>query len=98
MSDYDTVEFEWDEGKRLLNLAKHGLDFRDAENLFDGRPHLTVASVTDSEHRFLTTGILDERFVTLVWTERMEKIRFISLRRARNEERREYCKLFGGRN
>jgi uncharacterized DUF497 family protein len=30
------MEFEWDEGKRLANMAKHGLDFVDAPVLFDG--------------------------------------------------------------
>ena len=26
----------WDEKKRTFNLAKHGIDFRDAEKIFDG--------------------------------------------------------------
>jgi uncharacterized protein len=33
--------FTWDEKKRKLNLAKHGIDFRDAEVIFDG-PLVTV--------------------------------------------------------
>jgi uncharacterized DUF497 family protein len=35
---------EWDNGKRLLNLEKHGLDFRVARLLFDGRKNITVQS------------------------------------------------------
>jgi len=34
------MRFEWDEGKRLSNLAKHGLDFRRAVDVFD-RPSFT---------------------------------------------------------
>ena len=35
---YNTSMFEWDEGKRALNLEKHALDFQDAWRLFDGTP------------------------------------------------------------
>jgi len=32
------MDFEWNEAKRRSNLDKHGLDFRDALDMFDGRP------------------------------------------------------------
>jgi uncharacterized DUF497 family protein len=32
------MQFEWDEAKRVANAAKHGIDFRTAIELFDGRP------------------------------------------------------------
>lgn len=35
------MPFEWNEAKRLANLAKHRLDFAHAEALFDVRPVLT---------------------------------------------------------
>jgi uncharacterized DUF497 family protein len=41
--------FTWDEKKRKLNLAKHGVDFRDAPAIFDGP--LVVVSVTYTERR-----------------------------------------------
>jgi uncharacterized protein len=31
------MEFEWDETKREQNLAKHGIDFRRAAQIFRGR-------------------------------------------------------------
>jgi hypothetical protein len=37
-----TTAFEWDEGKRRQNVAKHGIDFVRAQELFDGRRVLTV--------------------------------------------------------
>jgi uncharacterized DUF497 family protein len=85
--------FEWDETKRRTNLAKHDLDFRRVVLLFDGRPTFTERSPYPSEERFLTTGILDDVFVTAVWTWRGTIIRFISARRARHEERRKYRNL-----
>ncbi len=32
------MEFEWSEAKRIAVLEARGLDFIDAEMLFDGRP------------------------------------------------------------
>jgi uncharacterized protein len=30
------MEFEWDEAKRLANLDKHGIDFVDIPEVFEG--------------------------------------------------------------
>jgi len=38
------MRFEWDEEKRLSNIAKHGFDFIRAARLFDGRPELDAQS------------------------------------------------------
>jgi uncharacterized DUF497 family protein len=88
-------EFQWDERKRLANLAKHKLDFFDAQPLFDGRDVLTNASAEHEEQRFTTTGTVDGRFYTVVWTLRGETIRLISFRRARNAEKRAYRNSYG---
>src|SRR6185312_11028908 len=82
--------FEWDERKRWSNLAKHGLDLADGCILFDGRPTLTEESAYAAETRYTTISILDGRMVTLVWTERASTVRLISLRRARDGEKRKY--------
>jgi uncharacterized DUF497 family protein len=37
------MAFQWDERKRLRNIAKRGFDFLQAEELFDG-PHVIVPS------------------------------------------------------
>jgi uncharacterized DUF497 family protein len=31
------MDFEWDEGKRLANILKHGIDFVDAIEMFGSR-------------------------------------------------------------
>jgi uncharacterized protein len=89
------MRFEWDERKRLANLEKHGLDFFEADAIF-GAPHVVIPSTHSSEERFLAIGILEGRFVTVVYTMRSETIRIISFRRSRHEERQEYQKLHGG--
>jgi uncharacterized DUF497 family protein len=85
-----TVEFEWDEAKRESNLAKHGIDFNTALLLFDGRDVIESRSNYPHEERWQTTGIVDERFMTVIWTRRGEAIRIISARRARDGEKRDY--------
>lgn len=87
------MDFEWDEEKRLKNLEKHGIDFIDADILF-GNPHL-VAPTVDGEQRWLATGMIDEIYVTAVFTRRGPVIRMISMRSARNGERKRHQEVFG---
>ena len=82
------MRYDWDEGKRRSNLRKHGIDFADAVDVFDG---LTV-TLEDTrfdygETRFLTLGLLRTHVVVIVHTETEEVIRIISVRKAtKNEE------------
>ena len=41
------VRFEWDEVKNQINIRKHGLDFRDAVDVFD-HPVLTAMDRFDN--------------------------------------------------
>jgi uncharacterized DUF497 family protein len=88
------MDFEWDEKKRASNLANHGLDLIEATKLFDGRPVFTYPSPRHGEERFVTVGLLTNRFFAVVWTERVEAIRLISFRRARDAEERKYRTIF----
>jgi uncharacterized protein len=88
------MRFEWDERKRLANLAKHGLDFLDAVLAFDEPCH-SYQSPRGGEDRWVTIGLLEGREVAVVWVERGDAIRVISFRRARHEERRQYRELYG---
>jgi uncharacterized protein len=89
------MDFEWDDNKRAINLAEHGLDLIDATPLFDGRPVFTYPFPRHGEERFVTVGLLANRFFAVVWTERVEAIRLISFRRARDAEERNYRTIFG---
>jgi uncharacterized DUF497 family protein len=89
------MQFSWDENKRSGNLKKHGLDFIDAEELFDGRAIYTYPSPREDEIRFVSVGLVQDVFVAAVWIEREGAIRLISFRRARDGEKRTYRKLYG---
>ena len=85
------MEFEWDEVKRRANYAKHGLDFRDAERVFQGITLTAEDKRQDyGETRFIALGLLDDLLVVVVYTERSEKIRLISMRKANQKERKAY--------
>ena len=89
------MDFEWDEEKRLKNLEKHGIDFIDADILF-GSPYLVAPGKTvDGERRWLATGMIDEIYVTAVFSRRDQVIRLISMRSARNGERKRHQEVFG---
>jgi uncharacterized protein len=92
------MEFEWDEAKRQANLAKHGVDFIAAEALFDGRPTVTFESQRGAESRWKTTGLVNHRCLTVIWTQREGRIRIISARRARHAEERAHREAHAGRN
>lgn len=81
----------WDESKRRLNLRKHGIDFHDAEAVFDG-PTVTVEDTRLSygEQRFVTLGVLNGVVVSMTHTERKGDMRIISIRKALKHETRFY--------
>lgn len=90
------AQFEWDDDKQRINLAKHRVDFADMQVLFDKRPIMTVDSPRGEEMRYVTTGEIDGLFYTVVWMYRDGVVRFISARRARDAEQRSYHALHGG--
>ena len=90
----DDVRFIWDENKRRENLAKHGIDFRDAWQLFDG-PRLEFLDNREdySEDRCIGIGFIEGRVVAIVYTEPGEDtVRVISLRKATQNEREKFEK------
>jgi hypothetical protein len=88
--NWETADFAWDEAKRRLNLAKHKLDLVVGVSLFDGRPTISYPSARNGEDRWVTIGRIEGLMLALVWTEREGVIRLISLRRARDAERRAF--------
>jgi uncharacterized protein len=85
------MELEWDEGKRRLNLTKHGIDFAVVERMFEGR----VVERTDvghdyGERRIIAYGEVDRLILTIIYTKRNDALRIISARRARRDERKDY--------
>jgi uncharacterized DUF497 family protein len=88
------LQFQWDEQKRLANIDKHGLDFRDVGKVMLG-PVFNRVSPRGNEIRLVSVGLLDDKLVAIVWIPRGGQVRVISMRRARREEAREYRELHG---
>ena len=87
------MELEWDEAKREDNLAKHGLDFAIALELFaDYFMERLDARHDYGEDRWVALGMISGVAVVLVYTERDSKLRPISLRKATIMERSIYEK------
>jgi uncharacterized DUF497 family protein len=80
------IEFEFDENKSRANLEKHGVDFVDAQKLWDDPDLLEIPVKTEDEPRFLIIGVITGKHWSGVITYRGARIRIISVRRSRKEE------------
>ncbi len=88
------MEFEWNETKRAANIAKHGIDFVSAAEVFDGRPAIAQRTDVVIESRWKTTATVSGRFITVIWTKREDRVRIISARRAWDAEKRKYREIY----
>lgn len=78
--------FEFDETKSKSNREKHGIDFVQAQALWDDTQLLEIPAKTVDEPRSLVIGIIKNKHWSAVITYRGENIRIISVRRSRDEE------------
>jgi uncharacterized DUF497 family protein len=85
------MRFEFDAAKSKTNLAKHGIDFEMAQELWRDVDGLLVPSRFSSEPRKLLIAQREGQLWTAIFTERGDATRIISVRRARDNERRAYC-------
>ncbi|MBW1893501.1 MAG: BrnT family toxin [Deltaproteobacteria bacterium] len=80
------MEFEFDPKKSKYNKKKHGIDFIEAQALWEDRDLLEIPARTIDEKRFLIVGKIGAKYWSGIITYRDESVRIISVRRARNEE------------
>jgi uncharacterized DUF497 family protein len=80
------MEFEFDPGKSAANRRKHGIDFVEAQTIWDDPDMIEIPARTKDEPRFLVIGMIEGRHWSGVITYRGERIRIISVRRSREEE------------
>lgn len=80
------MEFEFDSKKSQNNKTKHGIDFSQAQALWDDSDLIEIPARTSDEPRFLVIGKISGEHWSAVITYRLEKIRIISVRRSRKEE------------
>lgn len=89
--------FEWEESKNTSNIEKHGFDFIDVWQLFEGEHIKGMARQGSSgEQRFIATGFVHGIYATVIYTVRDSATRIISLRKARKNERRQHQALHDG--
>ena len=85
--------FEWDTGKAMINKKNHGVTFDEASTAFKDTLSLTIYDPVHSEkeNRFILIGNSHmNRLLVIVHTERGNKIRIISARKAKKKERQYY--------
>lgn len=80
------ITFEFDEAKSQANLLKHGVNFVDAQALWDDPRLLEIPAKTEDEPRYLMIGLINGKHWSAVITYRGTNIRLISVRRSRTEE------------
>lgn len=85
------VKLDYDSAKRDATLEHRGLDFARATEIFAGVTFTQRDDRVDyGEDRFITFGVLDDSMVAIVWTDRGETRRIISMRKANEREKARY--------
>jgi uncharacterized DUF497 family protein len=83
----------FDPEKRDWTLRERGLDFAEADEVFDGPTADEVDNRRDyGEVRIITAGYLRDRMVIVVWTPRGEDRHVFSMRKANDREQASYIK------
>ena len=80
------MEFEFDPKKSQANKTKHGIDFIEAQALWNDPDIMEIPVKTSDEARFLVIGTIAEKHWSGIITYRSDRIRIISVRRSRKEE------------
>ena len=84
------MDYEFDAQKSKVNKTKHGIDFTEAQSLWEDIDLLEIPARTEDEPRTLVVGKIGDRHWSAIITYRNGKIRIISVRRSRREERELY--------
>jgi uncharacterized DUF497 family protein len=85
---------EFDPVKNAANIAKHGVSFSEGDGIFLDPLAMTVEDESsEGEQRWATIGMNSFGAVmVVVWTDRGDDVRLISVRKAEPKERRSYEK------
>ena len=80
------MEFQFDERKSRVNKRKHGIDFVEAQAIWDDPDRIEIPAKTIDKERFLIIGEISDKYWSTIITYRNEIIRIVSARRSRKEE------------
>lgn len=85
------MELEWDAEKRDAVMASRGVDFADAEHVLMDVPTPQATQHRDGEIRHVTIGMGPQgRLLTVIWTERGDKVRIITAWKSNEREQQRY--------
>ena len=84
------MKFEFDPEKSEANKAKHGIDFVEAQALWDDPDRLLVPARTQGEPRLMLIARIDKKHWSTIFTIRDDATRIISVRRSRPKEVDQY--------
>lgn len=78
--------FEFDKQKSSANKDKHGIDFKEAQQLWEDIDRIIIPAKDMNEPRYLLIAKKDYKHWSAIFTIRNENIRIISVRRSRQKE------------
>ena len=84
------MEFEFDEAKSRANKSKHGIDFVEAQEIWLDEMFVEIPARTEDEPRFMVVGMISGKHWSAVITYRDDRVRLVTVHRARVEEVEEY--------
>jgi uncharacterized DUF497 family protein len=86
------LDFEWDDIKAAENVRNHGVSFAQAASTFLDPFAVEWIDLREAygEERIILLGMTSNQVLTVVYTERAERIRIISARRATKNEQDHY--------
>ena len=84
------MEFEFDPAKSAANLAKHGIDFVEAQAIWADPDRLEIPARSLDESRVQVIWQIGRVVWSAFVTKRAGRVRVISVRRARHEEEAAY--------
>ena len=82
--------FEFDPDKSKANKLKHGIDFYMARKLWKDPIRVEIPARWMDEPRFLIIAALGKDIWSAIYTLRTNRIRIISVRKARENEKKIY--------
>ncbi len=85
--------FEFDKNKSLSNKEKHGIDFESATQLWKDPQRVEIEAKWVNEPRYLLIAVVRNQYWSAIFTKRRNRIRLISVRKSRKNEKEIYNSL-----
>jgi uncharacterized DUF497 family protein len=86
------ADFEWDDTKARRNYNRHGVTFEIARKAFRDPAMVEILDQREDygDERYLLIGMADGQLLSVIYTERNQRFRLISARRANRDEQDHY--------